>query len=139
MDKYVDLERELWFELGNCMWRKHRNVYQDHMKYVRNDIFKPFKVKNFRYTKCVCGMHDLAKYLPPPLVKVKSSEAANWTVRNQEFIAVEVRLAIKDGLPKSMQDELDDHIEYYRFLTYEDWCDLLSIIEVKDERKSSAV
>ena len=38
-----------------------------------------------------------------------------------------------------MRDELDDHPEDYRSLTYEDWCDLLSTIEFKDERKISAV
>ena len=37
-----------------------------------------------------------------------------------------------------MRDELDDHPEDYRSLTYEDWCDLLSTIEVKDERKRAA-
>ena len=36
-------------------------------------------------------------------------------------------------------DELDDNIEDYRSLTYEYWCDLLSTIEVKDERKRAAV
>ena len=34
---------------------------------------------------------------------------------------------------------MDDHPEDYRSLTYEDWCDLLSTIEFKDERKISAV
>ena len=38
-----------------------------------------------------------------------------------------------------MQDEFEDHQEDYRSLTYEDWCDLLYTIEVKDERKISAV
>ena len=37
-----------------------------------------------------------------------------------------------------MRYELDDHPEDYCSLTYEDWCDLLSTIEVKDERKRSA-
>ena len=32
-------------------------------------------------------------------MKGKSDEASNWNVRNQEFTASEVRLAIKDGLP----------------------------------------
>ena len=37
-----------------------------------------------------------------------------------------------------MQNELDEHTEEYRSLTYEYWCDLLSTIEVEDERKRSA-
>ena len=44
MDKLVDFDRELWLELGKCMWRKHWIVYHNHMKYVCNDIVKPFKV-----------------------------------------------------------------------------------------------
>ena len=48
-DECVEFERILWFELGRCMWRKHHIFYQDHMKYVRNDILKPFKVKFLRY------------------------------------------------------------------------------------------
>ena len=120
------------------MWRKHCSVYQDHMKYICIDIVKPFKVKILRYAECVCEMHDLAKYLPTPSMKVGSAVANNWTVRNHKFTASEVRIAIKDGLPSSMQDELEDHPEDYFSLTYEYWYDLLSTIEVKDENKWAA-
>ena len=34
-DKCVKFERDLWFELEKCMWRKHQSVYQYHMNYVR--------------------------------------------------------------------------------------------------------
>ena len=108
------------------------------MKYNQNDIVKPFKVKILRYGKRVHEMHDLYKYLPPTLMKDKISEADNWTVRNQEFTASEIRVEIKDGLPSSMQDELEDHPEDYHSLNYEDYCDLLSTIKVKYERKRAA-
>ena len=39
------------------------------MKYVRNDIVKPYKVKKIRYAKRVRKMYDLAKYMPPPSMK----------------------------------------------------------------------
>ena len=55
--------------------------------------------KNLRYAKRVRDMHDLTNYLPPPLMKSESAEVANWTIRNQEFTASEVRLEIKDVLP----------------------------------------
>ena len=38
-----------------------------------------------------------------------------------------------------MRYELDDYPEDCRSLTYEYWCDILSTIEVKDERKRAAV
>ena len=112
------------------MWRKHQSVYQDHMKYVCNDIVKPFKVKILRYAKRVRDMNDLLKYLPPPSMNGESEKAANWSVHNEDFTISYLGLAIKDGLPKSMRDELDDHPEDYHSLTYEDWCDLLFTINV---------
>ena len=38
-----------------------------------------------------------------------------------------------------MRDELDGHTEDYCSLNYEYWCDLMSTIEVTDERKIAAV
>ena len=86
-DKYVYFERELWFDLGECIQRKHWSVYKNHMKYVRNNIVKPFKLKILPYAKRVCKMNNLDNYLPSPLMKSDSAEAANWNVRNQEFTA----------------------------------------------------
>ena len=31
-DKCVKFEKEIWFELGKCMWTKHQSVYHDHLK-----------------------------------------------------------------------------------------------------------
>ena len=88
------------------------------MKYVRNDIVKPFKVKILCYSERAHEMKELDKYLHPPLIKGVISEADNCTVRNQDFTASEVRLAINDGLPSSMQNELEDHTEQYCSLTF---------------------
>ena len=63
--------------MGKCILRKHQSVYQDHLKYVCNDIVKPFCVRILRYTKRVRDMHDLEKYLPPPSMKGERYGAAN--------------------------------------------------------------
>ena len=54
-------------------------------------------------------MHELAKYLPPPSMKGESAMEANWSFCNKYFTTGDLRLAIRDGLPISMRDELDDH------------------------------
>ena len=59
------------------MWMKHRSVYQDHLKYVRNDIVKPLKVKILRYAEHVRDIHYLSKYLPTPSMKGWSAMADN--------------------------------------------------------------
>ena len=109
------------------------------MKYVRNDIMKPFKVKTLCYAERVREIHDLSEYLPPTSMKGKSAMADNWNVCNEEFTISDIRLSIRYGIPKSMRGELDEHPEDYRSLTYKDWCDLLSTIEVKDKSKRAAV
>ena len=86
------------------MCRKHRSVYQDHTKYIHNDIVKTFKVKILRYAERVCEIHDLEKHLPPYSMKVESEMAANWSVRNEYFKISDIELAIKDTLPKYMRD-----------------------------------
>ena len=90
------------------------------MNYICNDIVKPFRVKTLRYDESVRDMHDLSKYLPPPLMKGEIAMSANCKVRNEEFTAIDIRLSIMGRLPKSIRDELGDHPEEYRYLTHED-------------------
>ena len=43
------------------MWMKQQSVYQYHLKYIRNDIVKPFRVKIIHYDERIQEIHDLAK------------------------------------------------------------------------------
>ena len=72
-------------------------------------------------------------------MKGESAMSDNCKVRNEEFTAIDIWLAILGGLPKYISDELDDHPEEYCSLTYEYRCNLLSTIEVKYESKRAAV
>ena len=63
------------------MWRKHQNVYQYYLKYIRNDVFKPLCVRILSYTDHIQEMHDLTKQLPPHFIKGESYETANCIVR----------------------------------------------------------
>ena len=55
------------------MWRNHRSTFQDHVKYICNDIVKPFRVSILQYNERIWYIHDLSKYLPPPLKKSGSA------------------------------------------------------------------
>ena len=59
LEKYVDFENENWFELVKTTWRNHRRVFQDHIKYIRNEIVKLFRVGIIHYADHVQDMHDL--------------------------------------------------------------------------------
>ena len=79
----MDFERGFWFELGKCMWRKHRSVYQDHLRYVRNDTVKSFHVRILRYAERVREMHYSENYSPPPAMKSEGYELDHWKVCDQ--------------------------------------------------------
>ena len=72
-------------------------------------------------------------------MKGESFEEANWKVHNKEFSVHYIRVAIKDGPPLSIHDDLEDNQEDYHSLTHEYFYDLLSAIEVKDNRKRAAI
>ena len=49
----------------------------------------------------------------------------------------EIHVATRDGLPTSMQDELEENRYDYLSVPHKDWCELLSTIVVKYNRKIS--
>ena len=120
------------------MWRNHQSIYQYHLKYICNDIAKPFRVGIICYSERVQEMNNLDKHIPPPFMKYNGYESANWKVRDKELFVNYIRVEIKYRLPSSMQDELENNQEVYHYLTHEYWCDLLSTIKVKDNRKRIA-
>ena len=65
------------------MWKSHRSTFRDHVKYIHNDIMKPFRVGIIHYSERVCEMHDLAKYLLPPSMKGGGFDQEDWDVRNK--------------------------------------------------------
>ena len=74
----ANFDKEIWFELGKDMQRKQRSVFQNHIKYICNEIMKTFHAVVLRYAKHVQDMHELVKHLPPPSMKGGDYKSANW-------------------------------------------------------------
>ena len=81
------------------MWRKHRSIFQDHLKYIWNGIVKPFRVVILCYSERVQNMHGPGKYLFSPLMKGKSFDETSWKVSDKELSEHEIIVAFKYGLP----------------------------------------
>ena len=79
-DWCTEFDKEIWLDFGKRIWRKHRRTFQEHTKYIHNDIVKPFRVGILHYTELFCEMHDLANYLPPPPKKGGEYDQEYWTV-----------------------------------------------------------
>ena len=74
-------DKELWFKLGNIMWRKHLILFQEHVKYIHNDILELFRVVILQYAEHTCKIHDQGNYLPPHLMKFGENNQLDWNVR----------------------------------------------------------
>ena len=59
------LEQSLWFDLGKTM-QKIYSMHDNHIKYIKNYIPKPFKIMVIPYTECMCKIVELSLYLSPP-------------------------------------------------------------------------
>ena len=91
------------------MWRKHRSLFQHQLKYICNDILKPFRVGILRYAERVQEMHELEIYLHPHLMKADIFDSASWGIQNKQLSDNDIQVAIKDGFSSSMKDELEDN------------------------------
>ena len=60
-DRCLDFEKDIWFELGKSMWKKNRRDFREYVKYIHNDIVKPFRVGIILYTKHINSMNNLEK------------------------------------------------------------------------------
>ena len=82
-DISVDFEKELWFELGKRMWRNHISIFQDHVKFMHNDIVNPIRIGISQYANNFREMHDLAKFLYPPSNKGDEYDMVDWNTRDK--------------------------------------------------------
>ena len=123
-------EKLLWFKLGTLIWKDHpRQVYYDHIKYLQQHICKPFKWTMIQ-------MFDYCIYLQPPTMKGQNWEKADWKATNTPTPEKSILKAIKDGLPQAMQDKiLEKDDDYYRLMSEEDFNDMLTNLELSDERE----
>ena len=48
-----NFEENMWFELGETMWRIHIIVFYDHSRYIINNISKPLEEKILKHTECL--------------------------------------------------------------------------------------
>ena len=127
-------EKLLWFELGKLIWKDHRQMYYDHIKYLQQHICKPFKWTMIQYISRVRELFDYCIYLQPPTMRGQNWEKADWKARNTPAPEKSIREAIKDGLPQAMQDKILEKDDDYRLTSEEDFNDMLTNLELSDER-----
>ena len=117
-ERYNWFKKELWFELEKSMLRKHSPTFHYNVKFIHNDILKPFIVGILQYSERVRDMHDIAKYLRPLSINGGEYYEVDWDVCDKEVPDQDVCVATGGGLPTSIQDNLDNTIQYYCFVLH---------------------
>ena len=107
--KYCCEEFQKYLRLngGKCTWKKHWYAFQDHVKYINNNIVKPFRVKILQQDKFVCEMHDLSKYLTLSSNKGDIFDKAYWRFRYRDLAEDEISFTKKYGIPQSIHYNME--------------------------------
>ena len=108
------------------------------MKYIHNEILKPYSVIILQYDDRNRNMHELDKYLTNLSTKGNMYDQTNCKVCDQYFTEDAIRVSTKIGIPTYMQDDMEDKDAYFISLSHEEWQGLLSTLEDKENIKSTA-
>ena len=83
-ERFIDLERALWFIMGRLMYKEHCNMFNGNMYYTMGDIKKIFNMEILEYSERVRGMFEMEKLLPPPIMKNDEYHEAVWDSREMK-------------------------------------------------------
>ena len=87
------------------MRKSHRNVYEEHLDYLKTYVQKTYKYLMIEYTEGMKNLFKYNKYLQPPIMHSQSSLEADQDKHN-EFVPEKVIIkAIRDELNKTMQEK----------------------------------
>ena len=74
----INIELYLLFKIVKLMRKKHHSVFDEHMRYVKSDIQKPYKLRRFHYYEWLRKMFDLGCYLSTPSKKCEEYHYCDW-------------------------------------------------------------
>jgi hypothetical protein len=67
VDEYCQQsESYVWFEMGKLMWVRYRTVHDEHVRYLKNKIIKPYDMAMRDFYDQVIEMYSFLYYLQPP-------------------------------------------------------------------------
>ena len=89
------------------------------MKYIKNNIKKPYKVRVLHYTDHIRDMHGMDSCLSRYIKKVQEYHVADWGTRNKPFNEEKNIIATRDGLLPLTRYDTEDRKKYYCSIQHE--------------------
>jgi hypothetical protein len=134
-DHSQSYEAYVWFEMGKLLWTRHRTVQEEHIRYLENKIIKPYDMAIRDFYDRVIEMYTYINYMQPPSMNNQAWHEAKWHMTSTHFSEERIRTAIRNGLPRAMQDKLDQKDEDYRMVSNETFLDYLYRLETEDKQE----
>ena len=129
----IRFERLVMFELGTRAWRTHNDAYDEHVRYLKNDIVKPITMSVQELILRFEDMYLLKDFIQPPSKKGQTASEANWIRRNLIIDKEEQRNSVFNALPKTFQQALKDLEEDWKSFDELKWLAILQRLEEKDK------
>jgi hypothetical protein len=104
-------------------------VQDEHIRYLKNKM----AIRDF-YDQVV-KMYSFIYYLQLPLMNNQVWYEAKWHTLSALPSEERIRVAICNGLPRSMQDKLDPKEDDYRMVSNETFLDYLCRLEIEDRQE----
>jgi hypothetical protein len=130
---YYNFEQGVCFKIGKKLWDNHHDVYDSHIKYLKNYIQKPFGMGVRNFDDCLRTMFDLKKHLQPSSIKCQDAWAADWERLEKTTPDKEQHEAIIDALPATWKQKLNTHETDWRSMEENVFIDALCQIERDDD------
>ena len=103
VERCTEFEEYMWFDMGKSMWRKHCSIFQYHVKYIHNDILKPFRVGISQYSKHICEMYDPIEFMPPPSNKGDEYDMADFIICDKKSLRIIFTLQLSMASPNKFR------------------------------------
>ena len=132
-------ERLVMFEVGIKAWRTHNDVYDEHMRYLKNDIVKPINMSIQELLDRVEDMYLFKQFIQPPSKKGQDAGDANWKKRDEVIDGEEQRNTVFNALPNSFRQSLKDMEDDWRTFDDRKWVSILQRLEEKDQESREEV
>jgi hypothetical protein len=122
--------------MGKLMWVRHRTVFDEHIRYLENKIIKPYDMAIRDFYDRVLEIYSYLHYMQPPSMNNQAWHEAKWYMLYNQPTEERLWVAmIRNGLPKLMQDKLDQKDEDYRMVSNEAFLDYLYLLETEDRQE----
>ena len=106
---------------SSFIWKKHRSVFDDHLRYVQNDVTNTYKERIIKYTEFMHEMINLSQYLSPTCIKGEYYRNNECKSRYEKFLEETIQKDIKCGLFPVISQDIEYNDMDYHTMDPEEW------------------